>query len=161
VGQTFGQRYKQHHKAAFLKDSKDMSRFYVLYPQENSEMKPSSTLRWGFFHQLKHVVAMGFLRSNTETIHRHLIHDTGIFKWTREATEKLTAKAQKATNKSVIDEQLQAIGYFLEHAYDLCIAEKDNVSESPGFEAYGLLFTATNRKKRPGDEQEHDEENET
>jgi hypothetical protein len=61
----------------------------------------------------------------------------------------------------VRDEQLQAIGYFPEHAYNLCIAEKDNVSESPGFEAYGLLFTTTNRKKQTGDEQEQDEEIET
>lgn len=44
--------------------------------------------------------------------------------------------------------QLDAVAYLWELCYDLLLASNDNVSESPGFEAFGLRLVNDKKRKR-------------
>jgi len=62
-----------------------------------------------------------------------------LFVWNEETMNELKRRGANLQRL-----QLDAVAYLWELCYDLLLAEKDNVTISPGFEAFGLRV---NRKK--------------
>ena len=56
-----------------------------------------------------------------------------LFVWSQEALAKLTRE-----DGNMRSNQLDAVAYLWELCYDLVLAASNNVSQSPGFESFGL-----------------------
>ena len=74
-----------------------------------------------------------------EPIYDH--SDSGLFVWTDQAMSALT-RVEEDLQKL----QRDAVAYLWELCYDLLLANGDNVSESPGFEGFGLRVNHRKRK---------------
>ena len=59
--------------------------------------------------------------------------DNGLLEWDRVTMEWVETTSKD--NRRVEHTQLMMVAYLIELAYELCIGEYDNVSESGGFEA--------------------------
>jgi hypothetical protein len=128
----FHKRGVEHKKGSMLTDLESRkSNFYTSYPSECSKHPVEN--REGFFESLEHRVALGYdLRHSEERL-------VSIF----ELDEANNNNIFRGLNFSVRGygmsptlgmKQRRAIHYLCEMAYGLCLAEKDNVSRSPGWE---------------------------
>ena len=135
----FEGRGKKHEQNARLLDQMRGSRFYTKYPAKGVD---NMGTREGYFENLQMYCAMAFdsiaTDDSLEPICTH--SDDGLFVWTDQAMSELMKKKEKLEKV-----QLDAVAYLWELCYDILLANGENVSESPGFEGFGLRV---NNKKR-------------
>jgi hypothetical protein len=95
-------------------------------------------LKRGHFEDLEQVMAFGWNRRSDADVSSltAVSADDGILEWPHETREKLNAA--KGVKGSIREKRLTLIAYLFELTYDLSIGKYDNVSESPGFESFGL-----------------------
>jgi hypothetical protein len=128
----FNKRGMEHKKGSQLKTPESKkSNFYTSYPSKCSVHKVEK--REGLFENLEHRVALGYdLRHSEERL-------VSIFELDEAAknniSKGLNFSVRGSTDPpSVEKKQRRAIHYLCEMAYGLCLADKDNVSRSPGWE---------------------------
>lgn len=137
-GRSFKKRHAEHHKAAQLKRPEDRKKkFYQTYPLKTVHNPVADSIRRGYFDNLRQVVALAVDRRRPSW--RLALQDGKIFVWPREVVEQLKKK-----KRNIEIEMMDALTLLIENAYDVCIAPRDNVSTSPGFESLGMLGAATN-----------------
>ncbi|KAL7498904.1 hypothetical protein ACHAWT_008594 [Skeletonema menzelii] len=130
-------RLKQHKSAAEAEIAS--SRFYDQYPSEKTVRSEKRDKR-GFFEDLHPVLAAGFCpdcdvaKSVCEDV-----KDGGILLLSEH--EKASITSYKLDEKMTDIEKFRAIlAYQFELGYDLAIASRDNVSQSPCFESFIGIF---------------------
>lgn len=126
-----------HLECAKVPDLRRMdSNFYRSYPSKEAPTLTGGTRR-GYFEQLQLYCALGFDRSNTESL-KPLVetHEAAksIFLWEPDTIERLE-KLNMAGATTLQDRQLSTVGYLVETAFELALAPGDNVSQSQGYEA--------------------------
>jgi hypothetical protein len=127
----FNKRGVEHRNGSLLKNPENKkSNFYTSYPSQSS--KHTVEMREGYFESLEHRVALGYdLRHSEERL-------VSIFELNDADNNKiengLNFSVEGSDPPSLEKKQRRAIHYLCEMAYGLCLAEKDNVSRSPGWE---------------------------
>jgi hypothetical protein len=136
VGATrsFGKRHAEHATSSLMQQEGSFgSKFYRSYASKNATKVPRD-IRRGCFERLDCLVGFGFSRTADKA--RSLIAIEGednTFVWDSACINGLQQLNFQA-GTPLEDKQLHMIGYLAELCYDLALAPKDNVSESPGFE---------------------------
>jgi hypothetical protein len=136
VGKTrsFEKRNAEHATSSLMQQEGSYgSKFYRSYASKNATDVPRD-IRRGCFEQLECLVAFGFSRTAVKA--RLLVATEGvnnIFSWDSACINGLQ-KLNFREGTPLEDKQLHMVGYLAELCYDLALAPKDNVSESPGFE---------------------------
>lgn len=137
ASRTFEARIAEHATAARLLTLADKSSlFYVSYPASSAEY--SASLRRGYFEDLIFCVALAFNRSDDQAVEYLCAVDNGIFDWKLWLPKIRSAKVSGCADDIKL-KQLRMIAYLWEMFYGLMASPRDNVSLSPGFEAFGLL----------------------
>lgn len=106
-------------------------RFYRKYPSKGVE---NLGARRGYFENLVMYCGMAFDPKNAGPL---VLPDSGLFVWNEETMNELRTRAANK-DRSLERLQLDAVAYLWEICYDLMLAKNENVSDSPGFEAFGL-----------------------
>ena len=126
---TFAERITEGHVKG-SKLSSEISRkssFYMNYP-DRSVPEEFHKNCIGYFDEVDFYLAVGYDESSDFVHHLHEESESeGLFNWT-DSNGDSPAK--------IVDKQLILVDYLLELGYDLLTPERDNVSESPGFEKY-------------------------
>ena len=120
------------------------SRFYRCYPSKSA----SSTIgkRKGSFEDLVFYSAMACDDKNTGQICAVEEEDC-LFFWSKDFVEFLAKKAQ--TRETTLERvQLSAVAYLWEICYDVMLSHSENISDSPGFEGFGLRMRKRNENLR-------------
>ena len=132
---NFMTRHLEHKKGAGSKNASD-STFYDVYPTENSS-RAVSARREGYFEHLVQYVAAGFKPSDdTMAIFWKDYNDGGILFCTDE--ERALLEKANFKGRTNAEKYLDIVAYLFELGYDLVLSRTDNVSTSPGFEAFGV-----------------------
>lgn len=112
------------------------SNFYRSYPSKEAPSFVEGTRR-GFFEDLQLYCALGFDRSNAESL-KPLVETQqaakSIFLWEPDTIERLQNLAMAGAT-TLQDKQLGTVGYLTETPYELALSPGDNVSQSSGYEA--------------------------
>mmetsp|Transcript_22611 Transcript_22611/g.34254 ORF Transcript_22611/g.34254 Transcript_22611/m.34254 type:complete len:444 (-) Transcript_22611:16-1347(-) len=125
----FSGRMKQHYKNAASKDQMREHPLYAKYPAKDVENLGSPE---GIFNDLLIYCGMAFdSKASVSSLCSHGKSDS-LFVWDKEVMDELKKKGGQVRKV-----QLDAVAYLWEICYDLLLAEGDNVSASPGFEALG------------------------
>ena len=129
---NFGQRGVQH-----LRNSKSLEQMkshalYRLYPDRDT---PNLGAPDGFFDHLDTYCAMAFDRASDLSPLCSKNKIDSLFVWSDR-----TMKELKAKGGCLRDHQLVAVAYLWELVYELLLSSSNDVSESPGFESFGLLL---------------------
>lgn len=96
----------------------------------------------GYFQNLVTYCGMAYdKRSDTKSLCSAGAADS-LFVWSEESIRELKKKSGDLQQL-----QLEAIAYLWELCYDLVLAKSNNVSTSPGFEAFGLRVNRLKRKR--------------
>ena len=127
---TFRGRGEQHVKNSRSLDQMKMHDFYRIYPAEGVRNLGGVGGHFGF---LKMYCAMAFDRKEDVAPLCSEGESSSLFVWSREALARLAKEDGNLRNR-----QLDAVAYLWELCYDLVLAASDNVSQSPGFESFGL-----------------------
>lgn len=140
VKRGFGTRCNaEHPKAAMLKTLTDASSlFYGSYLSKNAEL--SSSIRRGYHEDdLDVYVVVGYDQADESACAALCApaSTTGIFQWPASSLEDVR-KATGLGAATLEVKQLHAVGYMLELGFELMLSPDDDVSESPGFESFGL-----------------------
>ena len=113
--------------------------FYLRNPSYGiDEVKYSQGLKKCSFENLVQFVGLGFMRSNQAAT--DAICDTsenGLFHWSAQVLKGMQPKGFYGS-EGLKEKQLHMVSYLFELVYDLMLSDKDNISESPGFECCGL-----------------------
>jgi hypothetical protein len=125
---TFGERGKGHEAASRQKNDDDFdSFFYSCYPHKDS-IYPSTKRQRGFFHNLHHIVGIGFRRNKMRQV-------VDLFQWTPGALKAIGQLKGKGDNgTSLLAKQYRVVCYCCEKPYDLALSPEFNVSRNPGME---------------------------
>lgn len=137
TGRGVGTRLTEHKSCA--KANHASSNFYGLYPSVDSS-RSERLGKKGCFEDLLPVFAAGFdpKCSGAKSIGKD-VNEGGIL--LLNACEKATIASSKQDGKMTDTEKfLSIVAYQFELGYDLAIAARDNVSESPGFESFLGVF---------------------
>ena len=129
-------RNNKHEKNAASLDKMRGSKIYAYYPIEG---EANLGARRGYFDNL--VMYVGMAYDKTKNVEPILSSD--LLVWSKQSMAEL--KKKKGDLKR---HQLDAVAYLWELCYDLLLASNDNVSESPGFEAFGLRLVNDKKRKR-------------
>ena len=113
----FEKRFQQHRITA-EKLNPD-SKFYTLYPSITRRDRETSPDRVGWAEHLKYYIAYAAEKDAKGTPIIPALFDS--------CPSRISGKP---------DEKGQLVGYLFELAFDLCLAKRDRVSESFGFERY-------------------------
>jgi hypothetical protein len=128
----FSERGKEHKNGSrLLNPENKKSNFYTSYPSQSCKCTVKN--REGFFENLEHRVALGYdLRHSGERLVSIFeLNDTD----NNNIINGLNFAVRGSTDPPSLEKkQRRAIHYLCEMAYGLCLAEKDNVSRSPGWE---------------------------
>lgn len=144
AGRGFLARHKEHASCArLLKPSDSESRFYTTYPRE--EAKQKAVRRRGVFEQLTQYAMVGFSQDNFDAICK--VGPQELFPWTKHR-QWLEKQNFGAGFDRFEKKQIAMVCYALETFYGLCLAEKDNVSQSFGFEKAGMHQRGHKRQQR-------------
>lgn len=139
----FGKRLDTHRSKAESNRNDDNSRFYHCYPSRKSSRSKNKS-KDGVFEQLTPYVGAGFSDSlQPGTLSQK---ENGIFSYTNEEIEWISALNFRG--KSGEQKYMQMVAYLFELGYDLALAPRDNVSDSPGFEGCGLIFNKAGRNSK-------------
>jgi hypothetical protein len=131
---TFIKRHDQHvsnSKAASV-DPRS-SYFYQQYPHPESPDARKDT-RAGHFTDLRQYIGIGFNRDDAEllTVDRS---EGGILEWQANIIDMVSKSGLGRRGATLAEKKLEMAAYLFEFVYDLMIADRDNVSSNPGFEA--------------------------
>ena len=131
---TFIKRHDQHvsnSKAASV-DPRS-SYFYQQYPHPESPDARKDT-RAGHFTDLRQYIGIGFNRDDAEllTVDRS---EGGILEWQANIIDMVSKSGLGRRGATLAEKKLEMAAYLFEFVYDLMIADRDNVSGNPGFEA--------------------------
>ena len=112
---------------------------YAKYPSDGVE---NLGAREGYFENLDMYCALAFDRKSDVSPLLADQSNNGLFVWSEEGMDEL--KKRGGDLKSA---QLDAVAYLWELLYDLLLAPGENVSVSPGFEAFGLRYNRIEREE--------------
>ena len=127
---------KGHRKKAATSSLLDGQCFYTLFPSQTNESQLPNKL--GYFEELTLYCGFSFnRRRNTEGL-TSIKDDTSIFDWSLYIKRLTDSRIHGAT--TLCEKQLVVVGYFFEMCYDICLQEKHNVSNNPGFESILGVF---------------------
>jgi hypothetical protein len=133
-GRTFAQRDREHKKGSELKCFQDrQSKFYTKYPSTDSASK--STEPWGYFENLIQFSGFAIDRTKKTLVESICEEANGFMRWPKNTIQRLSKDGSIRGNE-MVNAKLELVAYLYELAYDLCISQQDNVSQSPGFEKY-------------------------
>lgn len=90
----------------------------------------------GYFENLDMYCALAFDRKDDLSPFCPNEDDDSLFVWSRDTLKELNKRSRPLKEK-----QLDMLAYLWEIVYDLLLGADDNVSESPGFETFGLRVT--------------------
>ena len=113
--------------------------FYLRNPHKDADAsKCNAGLQKGFFHHLQQHCALGFSRSDADAVN-NICKTNGarIFDW-RPVDLDAMRRCSFYGSTTLKEKQLHMISYLFEIVYDLMLSDRDNISESPGFECCGL-----------------------
>ena len=125
---NFGKRDEEHAKSA---KKATTSLFYMAYPDQYA----TSNLARGSWQDLAQYCGLAFDGQDAADI---IDVENGLLEWDRVTMEWVDKTSKDKRKKE--DTQLMMVAYLIELAYELCIGEYDNVSESGGFEALTGTF---------------------
>ena len=111
--------------------------FYRYYPVEGAN---NLGRRKGYFGHLEMRCGMAFDAKGDVSALTSNGEEDSLFVWREQTMSELSKRGGDLKQL-----QLDAISYLWEICYDIALAKRDNVSVSPGFEAFGLRV---NQKKR-------------
>eukprot|EP00986_Skeletonema_menzelii_P009304 scaffold4187_cov135-Skeletonema_menzelii.AAC.10 len=137
----FDGRMEQHYTNAASKDQMRLHPLYAKYPAKDVENLGSAE---GVFDDLSVYCGMAFdskCSMATNICSQGKTHS--LFVWNKEVMDELKMKGGQLRKV-----QLDAVAYLWELCYDLLLAEGDNVSASPGFEAMGLRVNRAGTKRK-------------
>ena len=133
----FGKRLKTHLERASSDRNDDDSRFYHSFPSKSSA-RANSYSKEGYFEYLTAYVGVGY---SVDCPPGCFSKSGGMLMYTTEEEKwisNLNFRGKKGDQK-----YMQMAAYLFELGYELALARKDNVSDSPGFESCGLIFDKT------------------
>ena len=136
---SFSVRGKKHSSNAKTIQEMRKLQFYRKYPAKGVENLGG---RKGWFDNLDMHCGMAFDRTEDLSILCPSEPDDKLFVWSRAAIAELNKKS-----KPLQILQLDMLAYLWELTYDLLLSKDDNVSESPGFESFGLRPITSKRTK--------------
>ena len=118
--------------------NKDDSWFYNLFPSQKSIRSKVTNIE-GYFEDLTQYVSAGFDGKQVAEsgVFAKDYSEGGIFFYT-DMQKAFIEKAKFRGEKANILKYSEMVGYLFEVAYDLAICPSNNVSRSPGFEAFGF-----------------------
>ena len=130
-------RVEEHKKRAEMEQVDDGSRLYITWPSMKT-LRSKSCAKDGLFEYLVAYVGVAFGRDVVESgVLSKDFNDGGIFFH----SQKDLARIRTANFSGAATEEykfLRMVAYLFELGYDVALGRKDNVSDSPGFEACGL-----------------------
>jgi hypothetical protein len=135
---VFGVRGGEHKLAALLKKLQDReSRFYGSYPSMGAASPPATKLGW--FEDLEMFIVMGYDQNDPVAVSVLCSSDaaTGILQWPTWALNDIDKSSINGAATLEL-KQLHAVGYLFELAFELMLSPSADLSESPGFESFGL-----------------------
>ena len=136
----FEGRGKKHVENSKSKDQMRAHRLYREYPWSKDIQSIGEPE--GFFENLVMYCGMAYdKRSDVKALCSNGAPDS-LFVWSEESIRELKKKSGHLQKL-----QLDAIAYLWELCYDLVLATSNNVSTSPGFEAFGLRVDNRKRKR--------------
>jgi len=129
-------RDAEHRNKALLRTPSDLkSSFYLAYPQRTSTNVVAEA-QIGWWDDLELCAGLLFDRADTAAV--RALCDTnasrGLLSWRPIHMNRIRAVKFRGGGVNDQDKQLHMVGYLFELIFDLMIAPKDNLSESPGFE---------------------------
>ncbi len=136
----FCKHLKTHQERALSDRNNDDSHFYHYFPFKSSEHAKSYS-KEGYFEYLTAYVGVGF---SAECPPGCFSKSGGLLMYTKE--EEKWIRDLNFRGKTGNHKNMQMAAYLFELGYELALARKDNVSDSPGFEACGLIFDKTATK---------------
>ena len=137
TGRGMEERWVEHRKNAEANTNPNNSKFVGKYPSQKSTRASRSD--GCYFENLHQYVAAGFEQTDTSLkLFREDYEAGGLFRWT--STEIDLVRHTNISGDGELCKFAAVAGYGFELCYDLAISLRDNVSESPGFESFGLMF---------------------
>ena len=141
-------RLRKHLKRAMMDANHDDTWFYDAFPHSES-IQSQSNGKEGLFEYLQPYIGASFSDdAATLAMMRNDIADGGLFLYSREEKERICRT--KFNGKSEEKKFMQMIAYLFELGYDLALSRSHNVSQSPGFEGCGLIFSKKDYDRRLG-----------
>ena len=137
TGRGFLERDREHFNNARATLTPNNSTFYAGYPSVESPRAGGAATE-GLWEDLQMYVAAGFEpTADNLAIFGKDYHDGGLLVMTdseQEMIRKLNLRGRSDAEKFA-----DVVAYVMELAYDLAIGERSNMSDSPGFEAFGFF----------------------
>ena len=133
----FGKLLKTHLERASSDRNDDDSRFYHSFPSK-SNARANSYSKEGYFDYLTAYVGVGY---SVDCPPGCFSKSGGMLMYTRE--EEKWISNLNFWGKTGDQKYMQMAAYLFELGYELALARKDDVSDSPGFESCGLIFNKT------------------
>ena len=131
----FSARIEQHEKGCSA--SNPTSNFYKLYPS-NSSGRTRNRSKQGVYEDLEHVIAVSYEPKGDAAKKVDLDWKSGGVMILNSDDVQRVKSSMKSKPYTDIEKFQLLLSYLFELAYDLAIAPGVNVSESPGFESFGL-----------------------
>ena len=143
VDACFEGRGNKHEKNAASLDMMRLCQFYAKFPLEGAE---NLGARKGYFDNLVMYCSMAY--DKTKNVEPLISSDKNknLLVWSKQSLAGLKKK-----KGDLQQNQLDAVSYLWELCYDLLLASGDNISESPGFESFGLREVENNKKRTRDD----------
>ena len=136
---SFEFRGNTHAKNARKTEMMRKMRFHRSYPAEGVQNLGG---RKGYFETLDMYCAMGFDRTDDLSAFCPKEADDTVFVWSKDTIKELNKRSGPLKEK-----QLDMVAYLWELVYDLLLDSRHNVSDSPGFESFGLRVNDKKRKR--------------
>jgi hypothetical protein len=136
-----GKRLHTHMEQARCDRNNDDSWFYHSFPSKTSA-RSTSTAKEGYYEHLTAYIGVGFM---AEYPLGCFTKSGGLLIFMEEEEKWISALIFRG--KMGERKYMQMAAYLFELGYELALACRDNVSNSPGFEGCGLIFDKTGWKK--------------
>jgi ribosomal protein L15 len=140
----FSGRGKKHKQNSTLIAEMRKHRFYASYPTKG--VTNLGAIK-GYFDNLEMFCGMAFDVKQCVTPLCSNGADDSVFIWST-----LTIDELKKKEGNLQKYQLDALSYMWELCYDLVLGKSDNVSQSPGFESFGLRVNNGSKKRKRDEE---------
>mmetsp|Transcript_4579 Transcript_4579/g.6952 ORF Transcript_4579/g.6952 Transcript_4579/m.6952 type:complete len:175 (+) Transcript_4579:847-1371(+) len=137
TGRGMDKRWEEHRKNALSDANANDSTFVDAYPSKHSARASNSSGRC--FEDLNLYAAAAFEPTDgTYELFEKDFDSGGLFCWTQ-AERDLVRSTKIRGGDGHMHKFAAVAAYGFELCYDLAISRRDNLSESPGFEAFGLM----------------------
>jgi hypothetical protein len=128
---------KPHLERALSDRNNDDSHFYHSFPSKTSALTNSCS-KEGYFEYLPAYAGVGFLVEHPPGC---FLKSGGLLIYTKEEEKWISGLSFQG--KTGEQKYMQMSASLFELGYELALARKDDVSDSPGFESCGLIFDKT------------------